>query len=298
MSKPVIGFIGVGLMGHGMAKNIVENGYPLRVMAHRKRDAVDDLIGRGAVEVGSPKEMAEACDMIHLCVTGSPQVEAAIRGPDGILAGLRPDSVVIDCSTSDPVSTLALSAELTAAGGHMADAPLSRTPKEAWEGTLDAMVGADPEIFELIKPVIETWAGVIVHLGEVGLGHKMKLINNFLGMGYATLYAEALAIARKSGLSAEQFDSVIRPGRLSNGFYETFMKWTLENDENAHRFAISNAHKDMRYLANLALSVGAVNPMQSVIKNAFAAMEAAGEGERYVPMLADFIARANGLDDT
>jgi len=195
MSKPVIGFIGVGLMGHGMAKNIVEAGYPLRVMAHRKRDAVDDLVSRGAVEVGSPREMAETCEMIHICVTGSPQVEASIRGPDGILSGLQPDSVVIDCSTSDPVSTLSLAAELTAAGGHLVDAPLSRTPKEAWDGTLDAMIGADPEIFARVKPVIETWAGVIVHLGDVGLGHKMKLINNFLGMGYAALYAEAGADA-------------------------------------------------------------------------------------------------------
>lgn len=297
MTKPKIGFIGVGLMGHGMAKNIVEAGYPLCVMAHQKRSAVDDLISRGAEEVATPRAMAEACEIIHLCVTGSPQVEAAIRGENGILAGLQPGAIVVDCSTSDPVSTLALAAELQAAGGHLADAPLSRTPKEAWEGTLDAMIGADPQVFARIKPVIEIWAGVIVHLGEVGLGHKMKLINNFLGMGYAALYSEALAIARLSGLSAEQFDSVIRPGRLSNGFYETFMKWTLEQDETAHKFAVSNAHKDMRYLSNLALSVGAVNPMQSVIKNAFAAMEAAGEGERYVPMLADFIARGNGLDD-
>ncbi len=297
MTKPVVGFIGVGLMGHGMAKNIVEAGYPLRVMAHRKREAVDDLVSRGAVEVGSPKEMAEASGIIFLCVTGSPQVEGAIRGEDGILSGLQPGAVIVDCSTSDPVSTLTLAAEIEAAGGHMADAPLSRTPKEAWEGTLDAMVGASPAVFERIKPVIETWAGVIVHLGDTGLGHKMKLINNFIGMGYGALYSEALALARKSGLTAEQFDSVIRPGRLSNGFYETFMKWTLEQDEAAHKFAISNAHKDMAYLANLAVSVGAVNPMQSVVKNAYAAMEAAGEGERYVPMLADFIARQNGLED-
>ena len=296
MTKPTIGFIGLGHMGHGMAKNIVDAGYPLVVMAHRKREAVDDLVGRGATEVDSPKAMAERCEIIHLCVTGSPEVEAIIRGPQGLLAGLQKNAVIVDCSTSDPVSTLALAAEVRAAGGDMADAPLSRTPKEAWEGTLDAMVGADPEIFERIKPVIDTWAGVIVHLGEVGLGHKMKLINNFIGMGYGALYAEALALARKSGLSAEQFDSVIRPGRLSNGFYETFMKWTLEGDENAHKFAISNAHKDMCYLGNLALSVGAVNPMQSVVKNAYAAMEAAGEGDRYVPMLADFIARTNGLD--
>ena len=296
MTKPTIGFIGVGLMGHGMAKNIVEAGYPLVTMAHRKRDAVDDLIKRGATEAQSPKEIAQQSDIIHLCVTGSPQVEANIRGENGLLAGLRKGAVIVDCSTSDPVSTLTLKAEIEAAGGHLADAPLARTPKEAWEGTLDTMVGASPEVFEKIKPVLDTWAGVVVHLGEVGLGHKMKLLNNFLAMGYGALYAEALAIARKSGLTPEQFDSVIRPGRLSNGFYETFMKWTLDHDENAHKFAISNAAKDMAYLANLCTAIGAVNPVQSAVRNSYTGMEAAGEGDRYVPMLADFIARANGVD--
>lgn len=296
MTKPTIGFIGVGYMGHGMAKNIVEAGYPLVTLAHRKRDAVDDLIQRGATEAKSPKEIAEQSDIIHLCVTGSPQVEANIRGETGLLAGLRKDAVIIDCSTSDPVSTLTLKDEIEAAGGHLADAPLARTPKEAWEGTLDTMVGASPEVFERIKPVLDTWAGVVVHLGEVGLGHKMKLLNNFLAMGYGALYAEALAIARLSGLTPEQFDSVIRPGRLSNGFYETFMKWTLEGDENAHKFAISNGHKDMAYLTNLCTALGAVNPVQAAVRNSYAAMDAAGEGDRFVPMLADFIARQNGVD--
>ena len=296
MGKPVIGFIGVGLMGHGMAKNIVEKGYELVVMGHRNREPVDDLIGRGAKEAASPRELAEQCDIVHLCVTGSPQVEAIVRGPDGLIASGKEGLIVIDCSTSDPVSTLQLAEELAAAKMAMADAPLSRTPKEAEAGTLDTMVGADPQTFETIRPVLACWAAVITHLGEVGLGHKMKLINNFIAMGYATIYSEALAIARRNGLSAEQVDSVIAPGRMACGFYETFMKWTLERDENAHRFTIVNAHKDMRYLANMANAAGAVNPMQAVVKNAFAAMDAAGQGDRYVPMLADFIAEMNGLD--
>ena len=297
MAKPVIGFIGVGLMGHGMAKNIVEKGYSLVVMGHRNRTPVDDLVSRGASEVKTPREMADQCDIIHLCVSGSPQVESVIRGPEGILASEKSGLIVIDCSTSDPVSTLKLADELAAAGMTLADAPLSRTPKEAEAGMLDTMVGADPDTFEKIKPIIDCWAGVIVHLGPVGLGHKMKLINNFIGMGYAALYAEALAIARKSGLTAEQVNSVIAPGRLSNGFYETFMKWTLERDEGAHRFSITNAHKDMLYLANMANAVGAVNPVQSAVKNSFAAMEATGSGEKYVPMLADFVAEMNGLNN-
>ncbi len=295
MAKPIIGFIGVGLMGHGMAKNIVEKGYPLVIMGHRNREPVEDLLSRGATEAGSAREMAERCDIIHLCVTGSPQVEALVRGPEGILASGKKGLTVIDCSTSDPVSTLQLAADLQAAGMHFADAPLSRTPKEAEAGTLDTMVGADPQTFERIKPVLECWAKVINHLGEVGLGHKMKLINNFIAMGYASLYAEALAMARKSGLSAEQVNAVIAPSRMANGFYETFMKWTLERDPDAHKFTIRNAHKDMRYLANMANDAGAVNAIQAVIKNNFASMEAGGQGDRYVPMLADFIASQNGL---
>jgi 3-hydroxyisobutyrate dehydrogenase-like beta-hydroxyacid dehydrogenase len=293
--KPTIGFIGVGLMGHGMAKNIVEKGYPLYVMAHRNREPVEDLKNRGAREAASPRELAQHCDVIHICVSGSPQVEGVIRGADGILASGKQGLIVIDCSTSDPVSTLKLADELGEAGMRFADAPLSRTPKEAEEGTLDTMVGADPDVFKEIEPILECWAGVIVHLGEVGLGHKMKLINNFVAMGFAAIFAEALAIARKNGITPQQFHSVIGAGRMRSGFYDTFMKWTLEGDENAHRFTITNAHKDMRYAASMANAAGNVNPVQSVVKNGFAAMEAAGLGDKYVPMLADFIAAQNGL---
>jgi 3-hydroxyisobutyrate dehydrogenase-like beta-hydroxyacid dehydrogenase len=135
----------------------------------------------------------------------------------------------------------------------------------------------------------------VVHLGPVGLGHKMKLVNNFIAMGYAALFSEALSIARKAGLSAEQFHAVIGSGRMRSAFYDTFMKWTMEGDENAHRFTISNAHKDMRYLSSLANEIGALHPIQSMVKNSFAAMEAAGQSQRYVPMLADFVATQNGL---
>ncbi len=296
MTKQTIGFIGVGLMGHGMAKNIVEKGFPLVVMGHRNRAPVEDLVKRGAAEAKTAKEVAERSDIVHICVTGSPQVESLIRGPDGIIASGKEGLIVIDCSTADPVSTLQLAAELKAAGMEMVDAPLSRTPKEAEEGTLDCMVGAEPDTFARVKPVIECWSTNINHLGELGLGHKMKLINNFVAMGYAALYAEALALAQKSGLTAEQFHAVLGSSRMRNGFYDTFMKWTLEGDPNAHKFTIANAHKDMRYLASMANAAGGVNHMQSVVKNLFAGMEAAGEGARHVPMLADYLLRLNGLE--
>ncbi len=295
MAKPVIGFIGVGLMGAGMAKNIVTKGYPLVIMGHRNREPVERLKQLGATEAGTLRELAAQCDIVHLCVTGSPQVEALMHGPDGIFASGRKGLIIIDCSTSNPVSTLALAEAATAHGMIFIDAPLSRTPIEAEAGTLDTMVGADADTFAKVKPVLDCWAGNVVHLGPVGLGHKMKLINNFVAMGYAALFSEALGIARKAGLSKEQFHTVISSGRMRSAFYDTFMKWTMDGDENAHRFTISNAHKDMRYLSSLASEIGALHPIQAMVKNSFAAMEAAGQAQRYVPMLADFVATQNGL---
>ena len=294
-SKPTVGFVGVGLMGHGMAKNLVSKGWPLVVLGHRKREPVEHLKSLGAREAATPRELAAQCEIVHLCVTGSPQVEATMRGEHGLLAGAKPGTVIVDCSTSNPVSTLALAEEAKDKGVHFVDAPLSRTPKEAEAGTLDTMVGASHEVFARIEPVLRAWAGNVVHLGPVGLGHKMKLVNNFIAMGYAALFSEALAIARRSGLSVEQFHAVIGSGRMRSPFYDTFMQWTLAGDENAHRFTISNAHKDMRYLSAMANEAGAVNLLQPQVKNMFAAMEAAGQGERFVPMLADFIAGMNGL---
>lgn len=294
-ARPTIGFIGVGLMGAGMARNLVAKGYALVVMGHHNRAPIERLRGLGATEAATPRELAAQCDIVHLCVTGSPQVEALMRGRGGILACGRSGLIVIDCSTSNPVSTLALAEEAQARGLAFVDAPLSRTPKEAEEGTLDTMVGADPATFAIIEPVLRCWAANIIHLGPVGLGHKMKLVNNFVAMGYAALFSEALAIARKAGLSAEQFHRVIGAGRMRSPFYDTFMKWTIDGDPNAHQFTIANAHKDMRYLAAMAGEVGAVNPLQAAVKNSFAAMDAAGQGARYVPMLADFIAEVNGL---
>ncbi|MEQ1804735.1 MAG: NAD(P)-dependent oxidoreductase [Burkholderiaceae bacterium] len=294
-AKPTIGFIGVGLMGHGMAKNIVSKGYPLVVLGHKNREPVEHLVSLGAREVKTGRELGLTCDIVHLCVTGSPQVEGLLHGADGVIASGKAGLIVIDCSTSNPVSTIALGEELAAKGMTLVDAPLSRTPKEAEEGLLDTMVGADPATFARIEPVLRCWAGNVVHLGPLGLGHKMKLINNFVAMGYAALFSEALAIARKAGLSVEQVHSVLGSGRMRSGFYDTFMKWSLEGDGAAHKFSISNAHKDMRYLASMANEVGAVNPLQAQVKNTFAAMEAAGQGDRFVPMLADFVAVANGL---
>jgi 3-hydroxyisobutyrate dehydrogenase-like beta-hydroxyacid dehydrogenase len=289
-----IGFVGLGLMGHGMARNILDKGYPLTVVAHRKRAAVDDLVAQGAVEAASLQDLAQGCDVIFLCLTGSPEVAAAI---ESLKPGLRKGAVVVDCSTSDPTVTLRLAADLAGIGVGFADAPLSRTPKEAWAGTLDCMVGADDATFARVQPIIATWAAKIVHIGAVGDGHKMKLLNNFLSLGYAALYAEALTLSRKVGIPVAEFDKVIRGGRMDCGFYQTFMGYALDGNREAHRFTLSNGYKDMRYVESMANAATVATPMASAVKNSFAqAMATGGDGpEDYVPHLTDFIAKANGL---
>lgn len=293
-----IGFIGVGLMGHGMAKNIVEKGYPLSIMAHKNRAPVDDLVSRGAQEVGTAKDLAKEVDIIFLCVTGSSEVETLLFGKEGLSDGLRLGSIIIDTSTSDPNSTLALAARLESIGITLVDAPLSRSPKEAWEGTLATMVGCDEQTFTQIKPVLETWAERIIHIGRVGDGHKMKLLNNFLSLGYGALYSEALALANKVGIEPSCFDSVISGSRMDCGFYQTYMQYVLGRDQNAHKFTLRNSLKDMTYLGSVADAVGMVNPLSNAVKNSYALAVNSGRGEDFVPMLSDYIAEINATSLT
>ncbi|MCW6507110.1 NAD(P)-dependent oxidoreductase [Lichenifustis flavocetrariae] len=292
--KERIGFIGLGLMGFGMATNIVRKGWPLTVMAHRKREAIETLLKAGAQEARTPKAIAEASDIVILCVTGSPQVEEVINGPDGLVAAGKP-LMIIDCSTSNPSVTVKLAEELAAKNIILVDAPMSRTPKDAMEGTLDIMAGGSDADFARAKTVIDAFAGRVIHTGPVGSGHTMKLLNNFISMGYAALYSEALMLGVKAGLTPKVFDSVIRNGRMDCGFYQTFFKYVIERDKNAHQFTLSNAHKDMSYLASAAVAMGAANPMGSAVRNAFATAVGTGQGEKYVPMLSDIVAELNGV---
>ncbi len=295
-AKPVIGFIGVGYMGHGMAANILAGGYRLHIRGHRNRAPVDDLVGRGAVEEQSPRAVAGASDIVHLCLSNSPQVEAVIRGDDGILASGKRGLIVIDTTTADPSSTAALAEEMSAAGMTLVDAPLGRTPKEAEAGTLDAMVGADEATFERIRPVIECWAGTISRIGPVGSAHRMKLVMNFIAMGYAGLYSEAVTLAAKAGVSPQIVRQVIGGSRLSNGFFETFMRYVVDRDRDAHKFTLDNAAKDVGYAARMAAAAGVEAPIGAAVRGHFDAAVAAGRGGDYVPMISDWVAEASGLD--
>ncbi len=290
--KPNIGFIGAGLMGQGMAKNIVEASYKLTVIANRNRAPIEDLVKRGASEAKSVAALAEASDVIVLCLPGSPQVEATVAT---ILDGECSGKTILDCSTSNPVSTRMLAERAAEKNVSFVDSPLSRTPKEAWEGTLDVMAGGSEADIERLRPLIETFAGKLTRVGDIGAGHTMKLLNNFVSLGYASLYSEALAIGAKNGIDAETFRSVIGGGRMDCGFFQTFMQYAADRDRNAHKFAIANAHKDMRYVVSLANESGIASHLASSVKNGLATAEAMGRGQDYLPMISDIVAELNGI---
>jgi 3-hydroxyisobutyrate dehydrogenase-like beta-hydroxyacid dehydrogenase len=293
-SKLAVGFVGVGLMGHGMARNILAAGHPLTVIAHRNRAPVEDLVARGAREAQSLEELAAGSHVIFICAPGSPQVEAIV---EGLWEGLREGAVVVDCSTSDPASSARLAERLAARGVGFADAPLGGTPVQAEEGRLHTMVGATDEVFSRIEPVIATWAERIVHIGGPGDGHRMKLINNFLSLGYAAIYAEALTLAAKVGLGPKKVDSVLRGSRMDCGFYQTFMGYIIEGNRESHKFTLANAYKDLRYLESMANAAGVANPVGNAAKNSFAlAVSAGGDGPKdYVPHLVEYVGRLNGV---
>jgi 3-hydroxyisobutyrate dehydrogenase-like beta-hydroxyacid dehydrogenase len=292
-----IGFIGLGAMGSGMAANLLAKGFALTVLAHRRRDKIDDLVAKGATKAKTGRELALASDIVVLCVTGSPQVEQAIKGPEGLASAGKP-LLIIDCSTSNPSTTVSLAADLALSGITLIDAPLARTPKEAAEGKLDVMSGGAPEVFARAKPVLDAFAARVIHTGPTGSGHTMKLLNNFISMGYSAIYSEALMLGVKAGLTPQVFDSVIRGSRMDCSFYQAFFDFVLNRNENAQRFAMVNALKDMSYLASFAQSAGVANPVGAAVRNSFATAVATGHGEAFVPALSDVIAGLNGVSLT
>lgn len=294
--RPVIGFIGLGFMGHGMAANLRKAGYELWVRGRSNRAPVESLLALGAHEAASAKEMAERCDIIHICLSNSPQVEAVFRDEDGILAGARPGLIVIETSTSDPASTEALAAELGAKGGHFVDAPLGGTPVQAEAGQLSAMVGCDEAVFDRVKPVIATWAARITRIGPVGTGHKMKLLMNFISLSYGALFSEVAVLSAKIGIPPQTLREVIAPSRMGCGFFDTFMAYVVDRNRDAHKFSLANAAKDMRYVNAMASDANVMNIMAGAARQYYIHAEATGHGGDYVPMLSDLVGALNGVD--
>jgi 3-hydroxyisobutyrate dehydrogenase-like beta-hydroxyacid dehydrogenase len=247
-----IGMVGVGLMGHGIASNLVKKGHALRLLEHPGNQPLDALTAAGARTSASAKELAAAVDLVILVVTGSPQVEAVLTGPGGVLEGLRPGSTVIDCSTSIPSSTVRMAQAVQQAGSRFLDAPMTRTPKEAAEGRLNLLVGGDAALLAEMRPVLQCFAENITHVGPVGAGHGMKLLHNYVSLGMVTLVAEAAACAVRSGVAPEAFVDVLAKGGGGGIALERLKPFLLARDTSGLRFSVANACKDLGYYRAMA----------------------------------------------
>ncbi len=289
-----IGFIGAGLMGHGMAKNIALKGFELAVLGHRNRQPVEDLLGHGATEAASPAALARASEVLILCVPSSAEVEACVFGEDGILAGAHDGLIVVDATTAEPASTERVARALADEGVGFADAPLTRSPKDAEAGRLNTLVGADDATLAAIRPVLEAYCENIFHVGPVGSGHKMKLINNFLSQGTAALVAEVVTTATKAGVDLAKLFEVVSEGGANSAVFQRFMPWVLSG-EGGMIFKLKNGQKDVRYYTHLAEAVGATAFLGAAIHQVFTLAAAQGEGDSYVPALARALGKVNGV---
>jgi 3-hydroxyisobutyrate dehydrogenase-like beta-hydroxyacid dehydrogenase len=281
-AKPRIGFIGVGMMGHGMAKNLHARGFPLSILVHRNRGRAADLLAAGVREAKTPSELAASSDVVILCVSGSPQVEENILGEHGTLAAAREGMLVIDTSTSEPGSTGRLREALAARGVTLVDAPLARTPKEAEEGRLNAMVGADDATFAAIRPVLAAFCENIFHVGPPGAGHTLKLVNNFMALTIAASIAEAFAVATKAGVPLAKLVEVVSQGALNSNIFQMMGRGAAEGDLTRMQFSIENAAKDLRYYTHLAESLPVASFLGEAVHQSYQQAVAMGLGGKLV----------------
>jgi 3-hydroxyisobutyrate dehydrogenase-like beta-hydroxyacid dehydrogenase len=295
MSNPRIGFIGVGLMGHGMAKNLLAKGFALSFTVHRDRSRLADLVAAGAKEVADAATLARESDVVILCVTGSPQVEANVFGDKGLLAAARPGLTVIDTSTAEPGSTARIREAFAAKGVAFVDAPLARTPKEAEEGRLNAMVGASEADFARVKPVLAAFCENIFHVGPPGAGHTLKLVNNFLAMTIVASIAEAFAVASKAGVRLDKLFEVVSMGAINSPIFQMMAGGAVAGDLTRMKFAIQNAAKDMRYYTHLAEEQHVPSFLGNAVHQSYEQAVALGLGERLVPSMIEAQEKLNQL---
>ncbi|WP_411817454.1 NAD(P)-dependent oxidoreductase [Hyphococcus sp. DH-69] len=287
MTKPVIGFIGLGLMGGNMVECLQKNGYQLNVMDLNK-DAVEAVLARGnASEVKSGRELAEASDVVMLCLTTSEVVEKIVYGDDGILAGIKEGSVLIDFGTSIPASTRKIGADLAKKGAGMIDAPLGRTPAHAKDGLLNIMAAGDKETFEKAKPLLDVLGENVFYLGALGAGHTTKLINNFMGMTTVCAMSQAFAVADRAGVDRQQLFDIMSTGPSSSPFMQFCKNYAVDGVSDLG-FSIANANKDLGYFVKMVEDLGTRALIAEGTSTNLQAAVDAGMGAGNVPEIFDY----------
>ena len=286
MAKPVIGFIGLGLMGGNLVENLQKKGFEPIVMDLNKV-AVAAVVARGGSEAKSAAELAAASDIIMLCLTTSAVVEKLVYAEDGILAGVKEGAVLIDFGTSIPSSTRKIGADLAKKGAGMIDAPLGRTPAHAKDGLLNIMAAGDQETFDKVKPVLDMQGENVFYLGALGAGHTTKLINNFLGMTTVCAMSQAFAVADRAGVDRQQLFDIMSTGPSNSPFMHFCKNYAVDNVSDLG-FSINNANKDLGYFLKMVEDLDTRAQIAEGTSSNLQAAVDAGMGDGNVPEILDY----------
>ncbi len=289
-----IGFIGLGIMGRGMARNLLKAGFEVRVW-NRTASRMDELAAEGAKRTASPADLAAHCDVIIICVSDTPDVEAVVLGEDGIIFGVKPGALVIDMSTISPHATREIAAKLKEKGAHMLDAPVSGGSEGAARGTLSIMVGGEADQFARALPVFQALGKTITHVGEHGAGQMVKLVNQILVVGNALAMCEALLFAQAGGLDLQKTLDAVAGGAAGS--------WMLSNrgPQIIHRdwrpgFTIDLQQKDVRLILKAADQLGVPLLGTGTIFNLYRMLQAQGLGSEGNHALIKALEKLSGIE--
>ena len=291
-----VGFIGLGIMGRGMALNLIKAGFDLTVW-NRTASRMDELVAAGARAAADPAGLAAECDLIITCVSDTPDVEAVLTGdePPGVLHGVRAGALVIDMSTISPHATRALAARLAERGAHMLDAPVSGGSEGAARGTLSIMVGGDAAQVERARPVFQAMGKTITHVGGPGDGQMVKLVNQILVVGNALAMSEALLFAQAGGLDLRKTLEAVVPGAAGSWMLANRGPQILNRDWRPG-FTIDLQQKDVRLVLDAANQLGVPVVVSSLIFNLYRSLQHDGLGAEGNHALIKALERLAGLE--
>jgi 3-hydroxyisobutyrate dehydrogenase len=272
-----VGFIGLGIMGRGMAANLLRAGFTVTVW-NRTITRMEELVAQGAHAGASPQDVAARSDITVICVSDTPDVQGVVLGEQGILHGAKAGSLVIDCSTISPQATRELAAQLAQSGVYMLDAPISGGSEGAAKGTLSIMVGGEAEQFERALPLFHAMGKTITHVGPNGAGQTVKLVNQVLVVGNCLAMCEALMFAQAGGADLQKTFSAISQGAAGSWMFSNRAPQIMRRDWRPG-FTIDLQQKDLRLVLEAADQVGTPLPATSLIFQLYRSLQAQGLGE-------------------
>jgi 3-hydroxyisobutyrate dehydrogenase len=267
-----VGFVGLGIMGQGMARNLIKAGYTVHVW-NRTASKMEPLVAEGAQAAASPAAVAEQCPIVVTCVSDTPDVEAVILGEEGIIHGAKAGSLVIDCSTISPQATREIGAKLAEKAIHLVDAPVSGGSEGAARGTLTIMVGGAEADFQRALPVLQAMGKTITHIGEIGSGQVVKLVNQVLVVGNCLAMCEALLLAQAGGVDLQKTFDAISQGAAGSWMFSNRAPQIIRRDWRPG-FMISLQQKDLRLVLDAADELGVPLPGTSLIFQLYRTLEA------------------------